>query len=207
MSRLAISVSLLVVMLAACGEEPSGTTTTVSGALSSSSEMSLTPTGIGDVDFGTPPEDTIASFTSLIGGRGEDYDWTAEPIFGTCPGLLTRGVTWGSFVALFSEDEAGVQQFFAWTYGYDPETGTSGADIRELGLQTLDGIGLGATRAELRDVYGDRLVETEDLSIEVWGFTIDSDQTQYLSGLLSGPGDEAVVMVIESTPGCETRGS
>jgi len=167
--------------------------------------MRLTPTGIGSVDFGTPPEETIAAFTAQIGGRSEDYDWTADPIFGVCPGVLTRGVAWGSFVALFSEDATGLQEFFAWTYGYDPEVGTAGEDSRELDLRTIEDIGLGATRAELRAAYGDRLVETEDLDIEVWAFVIDPDQTQYLSGLLSGPGEDATVIVIESAPGCEPR--
>ena len=167
--------------------------------------MSLTPTGVGRVDFGTPPEETIAAFTAAIGGPSEDYDWTADPIFGECPGALTRGVTWGSLVALFTDDGVGNQEFFAWTYGYDPASGTSGADSRELGLKTLEGIGLGSTRAELEAVYGDRLFEEEDRSAEVWGFTIDPDQTQSLRGLYSGPGDDAAVVVVESFPGCRSR--
>jgi hypothetical protein len=201
--------SLLVVVLfgavvSACGGDGSATTTTAEG-LPAASELSLTPTGIGQVDFGTPPEETIAAFTAAIGGPSEDYAWTAEPIFGDCPGEFTRGVTWGSLVALFSDDGAGNQEFFAWTYGYDPATGTSGSDARELGLRTLEGIGLGSTRAELGAAFGERLIEEEDLSIEVWGFTVDPDQTQYLRGLLSGPGDDAVVIVIESFPGCQSR--
>ncbi len=121
------------------------------------------------------------------------------------PARSTRGVTWGSLVALFSDDGAGNQEFFAWTYGYDPALGASGADSRELDLRTLEGIGLGSTRAELNAVYGGRIFEEEDLSTEVWGFTIDPDQTQYLRGLFSGPGDDAVVVVLESFPGCRSR--
>jgi hypothetical protein len=167
--------------------------------------MSLTPTGIGRVDFGTAPEATIETFSALIGGRDEDYEWTAQPIFGDCPGVLIRGVTWGSLVALFTDDGEGNQEFFAWTYGYDPVTGTSGVDLRQLGLRTLEGAGLGSTRAELESIYGTRLVETEDASIEVWGFAVDVDQTQYLRGIFSGPEDDAVVVLIESAPGCEPR--
>lgn len=203
-TRTLVVIAVLVLWLAACGGSQSGTSTTAAG-LSAASEMSLTPTGIGQVDFGTPPEEAIATFSAAVGGPSEDYDWSADPIFGECPGAFTRGVTWGSLVALFSDDGAGNQEFFAWTYGYDPESGTSGADSRELGLRTFEGIGLGSTRAELKAAYGERLVEEEDLSIEVWGFTVDSDQTQYLQGLLSGPSDDARVVVIESVPGCQTR--
>ena len=203
-ARTLVVIAVVGLGLAACGGGESTTTTTAAG-LPAASEMSLTPTGIGQVDFGTPPEETIAEFTVAVGGPSEDYDWTPDPIFGECPGAFTRGVTWGSLVALFSDDGAGNQEFFAWTYGYDPESGTSGADSRELDLRTLEGIGLGSTRAELKAAYGERLIEEEDLSIEVWGFTIDPDQTQYLQGLLSGPSDDARVVVIESVPGCQTR--
>lgn len=180
-------------------------TTTTTPARPPPPELTLTPNGIGPLSFGSNPEDVLAAVTEQFGAPNSDVvHRDLETPYGRCPTTVLRAAAWGSLVLLFGEKPGMPSEMvlFAWSYGFDPERGEGGVDTRNLNLTTPEGAGLGTTRSDLRDLYGMRLEEMEDTSIEVWSFAIGLPADRWIRGLLDGPGDDAPVVLIESAPGC-----
>jgi hypothetical protein len=166
----------------------------------------LTPSGLGIVGWGDASEAVTEELTARFGAPDRDSGFIdPDSIYGECPGTRLQAIGWGTFVALFTDTAAasGELGFYAWTYGFDLETTVGGVDPRELGLTTAEGVGVGSTRESLRKAYGDRLSETEDLELEVWGFAVMFGPGSGYRGLLSGPEPDAIVLFIESLPGCD----
>ena len=166
-------------------------------------DIHLAADGLDPYLFGETPALLIDEMTVRFGGPDGDTGWVVPSgIYATCPGLEIQALSWGTLVGVFTRDEdTQPGAFFAWTYGFDPDTNLGG-DPRGLDLVTVEGIGLGSTRQDLRDAYGPRLRETEDTAAETWQFTIDEDERFSLRGLLDGAGDDAAISSIESAPGC-----
>ena len=181
-------------------------TTTIPGLQDAQVPIVLEVDGLGAVDLGSDVSSVVQKLTDRFGEPDRDSDWIPadSPVYGKCPGAGLRAVGWGSFFALFIDEGAGpdTARWFSWTYGFDHDTSFGGVDPRGLDLTTIEGIGIGSTRAELRTVYGARLVETGDAAIDVWTFEIDPASSEHLSGSLSGPDETAMVQFIERVPAC-----
>lgn len=102
-----------------------------------------------------------------------------------------------------AENEHIAGRFLTYSYGYDFSRNEGGTDPRDLALTTETGIGLGSTRAALRQAFGPDLNESYDEVTDVWTWAVESSATHHLRGLLSGPGEDAAVTLIELAPGCE----
>jgi hypothetical protein len=78
--------------------------------------------------------------------------------------------------------------FFAYQHAsfFDPSA--------DMGLMTDEGIGLGSSRAELEDAYGDRVIVGFDQTADAWAFQID-EAPEGILGTLTG---EAATDVVES---------
>jgi hypothetical protein len=186
--------------VSSCSTEGSSTTTSAPAPLAT---LELTEEGLGEVLVGFPPDVVIADISAIYGSPDLDSDWIdAQPnLYGSCPGEFMRAVGWGSLVTIFVNDGSDPlgERFLTFTYGYDYAENTGGIDPRNLGLTTVEGIGLGSTVDELREVYGDRLSITGDPELDVWSFAIEGSA---LGGLLDGPEGSGAVTLIELQPGC-----
>lgn len=198
--RLAAAMMLAVFATSSCSTEGTSATTSEPAPLTT---LELTDEGLGEVLVGFPPDVVIADISAIYGSPDLDSDWlVSQPnLYGSCPGELMRAVGWGSLVTIFVNDGTDPlgERFFTYTYGYDYAENTGGVDPRNLGLTTVEGIGLGSTVEELRRAYGDRVSISGDPELDVWSFEIDGPA---LSGLLDGPEDSGVVTLIELRPGC-----
>lgn len=111
-------------------------------------QVVLGPEGLGVVAFGDPAGEVVAELTGLLGRPTDD-----RPL-GSCPtGEAERLVEFAELAVLIGDRE-GTARFVAWDVG-EP----SGAIPV---LQTAEGIGVGATLADVRSVYGDRLEMAAD---------------------------------------------
>ena len=207
LNRRIVVISLAAVLLAAgCSvsrRDANGTDAGTGAGAGDLVAIHLAADGLDPFLFGETPALLIDEMTVRFGGPDGDTGWVVPSgIYATCPGREIQALSWGTLVGLFTrDDDTQPGAFFAWTYGFDPDTNLGG-DPRQLGLVTIDGIGLGSTRRELRDAYGARLDEIEDTAAETWRFTIDGGERFSLRGLLDGPGDDAVISSIESAQGC-----
>jgi hypothetical protein len=177
----------------------STTTTTVLTA----ELFTLRGDGLDVVDFGDPPEPVIAALTAAFGSPDEDSGWidAATSPYGVCPGEQVRGVRWRDLLVLFSDGETPygpadpMGHFFAYVDSIF-------LDQRDpLGLETEEEIGLGSTRAELEEAYGDQVTITED---EVFGvfFEIEVPDPAVLWGHLEDASSRAPITDIRGGSGC-----
>jgi hypothetical protein len=88
---------------------------------------------------------------------------------------------------------AGGRHFFGYIFGPGPDQAGS------LGLTTREGIGLGATVAELKATYGERL-STEDNAVVGSMWQIEGDV--YFGGRLTGLAADDVVTIIQGGIQC-----
>jgi hypothetical protein len=203
-SRLAVAVA---VMLGACSGGPSdeaapptttssgappATVTTTSAPAGSAGAVELKPDGIGDLAFGAGEAEARAALTRAFGPPTFDETLPAE----SCSTGATRRVSWSDLVVLLGPGDGGGLTMVGWTYG-TPDPPASPA------LTTAEGIGVGATVAELRSAYGDRVEVAEDEAAGVVRFSAQGSRYQLpLSGVLSGPGDTGTVRAIYAGSYC-----
>ncbi len=176
-------------------------TTVVASSVPSPDDLTLEADGIGPFRLGDEAVVVIEGISAIIGGWDVD---SADEVAGVqlpgCAGVTPRIVAWGSLALIFTPD-AGRGVFTSWSYGFDPLTGNS-VDLRRLGLATAADIGLGSTRSELTDAYGDAVSIVDQPSIDSAVFTIDGDATPHLSGKLDAAGPDGLVDLIQTEPTC-----
>jgi hypothetical protein len=159
--------------------------------------------GLDVVDFGDPPELVIAALTAAFGSPDEDSGWieAATSPYGVCPGEQVRGVRWRDLLVLFTDGETpyGTADPMGHFFAYVDSIFLDQRD--PLGLETEEEIGLGSTRAELEQAYGDRVTITED---EVFGvfFEIEVPDPAVLWGHLEGASSGAPITDIRGGSGC-----
>jgi len=196
----------LVTLISSCGGTDSPTTTrTISG-------INVRVDGIGAADIGHPPASVFAELNSFFGEPDVDSGWIASdsPLYGTCPGVAMRAAGWGSLYAFFVSDDGAITEdnqelvgrLFSFSYGYDFSRNEGATDPRNLNLETDAGARLGSTRSQLRTLYGNTLLEEYNEAADTWTWSAQLDAGE-LRGLFSGPEDEATVVLIETSPGCE----
>ncbi len=177
------------------------TATVAPSSASSPIDLTLAADGIGPFLLGDDAVVVIEGISAIIGGWDVD---SANDITGVqlpnCGGTNLRLVAWGS-LALVLTGDADREVFTSWSYGFDPLTGNS-QDLRQLGLETAAGIGLGSTRVELVDAYGSAISIIDQPAIDSATFTIGQETSPHLSGKLDAAGPTGAVDLLESVPTC-----
>lgn len=156
----------------------------------------LSADGLGAVQFGADPEQSITFVTSVLGAPTADTGWLAPIDFGPCGGTRIRQVSWSQLRLEFGDSSnvtEGRDHFYAYFYGVEGSSSSQPA-----GLQTTDGIGVGTTVRELLAVYpGATLFEGD----EFVGPTFVVNDS--LAGRMSGVADDDVVEVVIGGIPCE----
>lgn len=151
--------------------------------------------GLGDVRFGVDPEGVISYLKKRLGEPDSDSGYIdSYSEFGSCPGSRVRGVQWGDLLLLFGDESTvadGRLHFFSWKYG--PVTGSR---AEPPGLATEAGITLGSSVAELRRLYP----QSEIFSDEIYGAGFEIERT--LSGSLSSTERNGTVTVLYGGISC-----
>ena len=194
-------------LLTACGTAESDnepmtdtTTTTLSGdtdpttpattGAAVATGIALSSEGLGIIPLGTEPEAAIAAVSADLGAPTFDSGWLDA---GNCPGTEYREVSWGGLVLQFNDAAdatapEGGRHFFGYAYsGSEPS------------LTTVEGIGLGATVAELDAAYGEALSTEDNPAIgPMWQVEADL----FFGGGLSGIAADSVVTSIQGGIPC-----
>ncbi len=152
--------------------------------------------GLGVVPFGTDADGAVAALTAVLGPPTEDTGWVDPLTISSCAGTELRRVSWGALAILLGDPAAtgtGLRQFFASSYG-----NVAGVEPQPAGLVTPEGIGLGASVADLKAAYpGVVLNPGEEGLIEPSFFVDDS-----LRGIVTGDTDTDSVTVVFGGPFC-----
>lgn len=157
----------------------------------------LTERGIGSFEVGDPFEVVSDSLIQLFGGPDADSDLPTSTVYvPSCGGTVDRLQSWGNFIVMFTGEEDDLR-LASWTYGFDPVTG-SGDDIRNLGLTTDEGIGLGSSRREVERAYGGDASFTDAPELQSVLVTLGNESSTHISGRL-----EPDVVLLELEPTCE----
>jgi hypothetical protein len=193
-------------LLAACGTTESDseqviepTTTTSSAATDPTTpatsavpaaDITLSSNGLGIVDLGADPEAAIAAVSADLGAPTFDTGWVDA---GNCPGTEYREVAWDALTLQFNDAADatapdGGRHFFGYSYG--------GGDA---GLTTAEGIGPGATVADLEAAYGTALsIEDNPAVGPLW----QVEAHLFFGGGLSGIAADDVVTSIQGGIKC-----
>jgi hypothetical protein len=171
------------------------TTTTLGDPLAA---LILNPTGIGDINFGSDADETVAQLSLVLGSPTEDTGWT--PSFETCPGTEARVVRWTSLQAFFSNGATewapeGTRHFFH----YSQSVLAGGGVLIE--LTTSKGIGIRSTLGELAAAYGEQVTITDD---PIFGpfWEVDVAGAGVLWGTAGAIGDSGMIDSINGGSGC-----
>lgn len=199
MGRLRIAIVGLVTVFTLVGCAGSnGSTTDPDGP---ASNLTLLPTGIGIFDVGLPADEVIEGVSAQVGGPDADSADRDDSIpIPDCGIPDVRIVSWGSLILVFAGD-APEAAFVTWSYGFDPRTGNS-EDLRQLGLVTDTGVGLGTLRPDVERIYGSRLDVVDDTVIDLASFAIDGDESEHLGGRFPTTDPNAPVQYLERVPTC-----
>jgi hypothetical protein len=147
--------------------------------------LTLEPNGLGLVSFGDDTDVTLRELTALLGAPRNDGQWRCAE-----PAAEVRMVEWVSLSVFFFDGT-----FVGYLAGlrYPPDLGPP------LGLKTVEGLELGATRAELAALYGDRLElrkPEQQFEEDVLEFRIDGDDG--VRGIVENADDQSQVISISA---------
>lgn len=155
--------------------------------------LALRGDGLGIASFGEPADDVLVVLGQAIGSPPTDPWVEAEWI--EFVGWRELGLYVG-FDTPSSADFTGVRRFLGWE-----QVRPAGGQ----GLVTTEGIGVGATLAELRQAYSDRLdVAAEpDVCLDGWSIRIRSStgETEMYAILEQAPADNVEISLLHAGPG------
>jgi hypothetical protein len=163
----------------------------------------LADDGIGGIQFGATPGDTIAYATAVLGPPDHDSGWIDSfSVYGTCPPPVVRGVEWGTaaggfgsaFTLLFTQAETTHHPAGEHFFGYYYFGGTPS-------LATAEGVTYGTTNAAAQaaiptiDIFEDPFdpgggawdsdVDESDMNL-LWGFSSSVDPGGTLTSVNGG---------------------
>lgn len=145
--------------------------------------------GLGAVQFGADPEQSITFVSSVLGAPSSDTGWLAPIEIGPCSGTRIRQISWNQLQLEFgdvSNVTQGRDHVYAYFYGAEGSSSPQPA-----GLQTAQNIGVGSTVSELLAAYpGVTLFQGDEFVAPT--FIINDN----LAGRLSGVADDDVVEVV-----------
>lgn len=142
--------------------------------------------GLGAVQFGADPEQTITFVTSMIGAPTADTGWLDPFEIGPCGGTRIRQVRWNDLQLEFgdlSDVTEGRDHFYAYFYGVE-----GSSTPQPPGLKTAEQIGAGSAVVELIAAYPGATLRQGDEFVGP-SFTVNDN----LVGRLSGVTDDDVV--------------
>lgn len=171
-------------------DRPTTTITTAVTATSGTSlapgSLTLGPRSLAGVPFGTEETEAETALAEALGPP--DSDNVLPP--GSCSTGATRSLSWDDLNVFFGPgdgDDGGDTVLAGWTYGSDELPASPPA-------ATPEGVGAGATLAQLRSAYGDRLEVDQDSAGGAVRFSIiDAGGAPGITGILTGPADTDTV--------------
>ena len=150
--------------------------------------------GLGVVPFGTDADGAVAALTAVLGPPTEDTGWVDPLTISTCAGTELRRVSWGALSILLGDPAGtGVRQVFASSYG-----NVTGVEPQPPGLVTPEGVGLGASVADLRAAYPGVVLNPGEEGLIEPSFFVDDN----LRGIVTGERDTDSVTVVFGGPFC-----
>jgi hypothetical protein len=155
---------------------------------------------IPDIVFGQDAATAIGRLVASFGDPTEDTGWRVSTgQFGVCAGDLERVVFFGPYAAVVTKP--GGEEIYN---GYRNDLSYGDLDNPAAGLETLSGLSVGDTVAELRDIYGgeDITFGTDAALGEIYEVRGASTGTLLLWGPVQGSGDEDRVIGIYAEDVC-----
>lgn len=166
----------------------------------------LADDGIGGIDFGASPDETIAYATGVLGPPDTDTGWIpglTSP-YGVCPEPNVRGVEWGTsaggfgaaFTLLFTDStttHASGEHFFGYFYfGGDPLLGT------------VEGITVGSTNAELQTAIPSAVIDEDpfDPAAGSWVSNVDPTDQNVLYGFSTSVNPDGTLTSVNGGSTC-----
>ena len=176
------------------------TTTTIPPPLGVD-ELILRRDGIGAALFGTDPDSVIRYLTSVLGAPTDDSDWVDPSTYYACAGTVVRRVEWGVLAVMFGDESdtaSGRAHLMSYTYGAVDRLGDEPRELR-----TSSGLTLGSTVAELRTAHPDVVFDEGDPDVDIPPTFYLPGTSPSPTGLLTGTGDEDLVLVVFGGSGCQ----
>jgi hypothetical protein len=116
--------------------------------------MRINDNDIPDITFGADAENAIGQYVASLGPSTDDTGWQVSTNgFGVCAGELERIVFFGTYAAILTKQ--GGQEIYS---GYRQDLVFGDATHPAFGIETLSGLSLGDTVAELKEIYKDQTV-------------------------------------------------
>lgn len=115
-----------------------------------SNGMRVNDNDIPDIVFGTDAATAIGRYVAAFGNPSEDTGWQVSTgQYGVCAGDLERVVIFGPYAAIVTKP-GGAEIY----NGYRNDLSYGNPDNPAAGLETLSGLRIGDTVADLRSIYG-----------------------------------------------------
>jgi hypothetical protein len=186
--------------------EETTTTDETTTTLARVEPMVLADNGIGGVDFGATPEETIDYATAFLGPPDNDTGWidALSSPYGVCPEPEVRGVEWGTsaggsgpgFTLLFTKADTthGSGEHFFGYYFF-------GGDIP---LTTAEGITVGSTNFELQASIPSAVIDEDpfDPSAGAWMSDVDPDDMNLLWGYSTSVAPDGLIETVNGGSTC-----
>ncbi len=155
---------------------------------------------IPDITFGTEAATAIGRLVASFGDPTNDTGWQVSTgQYGTCEGEIERVVFFGPYAAIVTKP-SGREVFM----GYRQDLVSGDLSHEAAKLETLSGLKLGATVAELRDIYSGEKVEfaTDPKLGDIYQVFGASSGNLLLWGPVSGTADDDTVIGIYAPDAC-----
>lgn len=162
--------------------------------------MRINDNDIKDIVFGMPADEAIGSFVASFGDPTDDTGWRISTgAFGVCVGDFERIVTFGYYAAIVTKP--GGQETYN---GYRHDLNFGDAGHVASALETLSGLTVGATVAELNEIYKDqRVTFVEDPQLgTIYNVSGATSGNLLLWGPVAGTSDDDRVIGIYAPEVC-----
>ncbi|MGI9528840.1 MAG: hypothetical protein ACR2NG_03950 [Acidimicrobiia bacterium] len=153
-----------------------------------SNGMRVNDNDIPDIVFGTDADTAIGRFVAAFGTPSEDTGWQQSTgQYGVCAGDLERVVIFGPYAAIVTKP--GGEEIYN---GYRNDLAFGNPDNPAAGLETLSGLRIGDTVADLRSIYGseDITFSTDAALGDIYEVRGSSTGTLLLWGPVQGSADD-----------------
>lgn len=165
-----------------------------------SNGMRVNDNDIPDIVFGTDAETAIGRYVASFGSATEDTGWQVSTgQFGVCAGDLERVVTFGPYAAIVTK--AGGAEIYN---GYRNDLSFGDLDNPAADLETLSGLRIGDTVADLKQLYGgeDVTFSTDPGLGPIYEVRGSTSATLLLWGPVQGSSDEDRIVGIYAEDVC-----
>jgi hypothetical protein len=116
--------------------------------------MRINDNDIPDIEFGDEAATAMGRFVASFGPATDDTGWQVSTNgFGVCPGDLERIITFGTYAAIVTKP--GGQEIYN---GYRQDLAFGDATDATAQLETLSGLKVGDTVADLKEIYKSQTV-------------------------------------------------